>query len=171
MHVTSDPRVGADPRDLQEQTELLIRIRAAIADVMGALAVIERRRQHDEPSADAQDEVERALHRVVPPGDLSRNHPGGVLEGLQSIAPVVTSADAAPTRQSAAGVRPLAPAGADGLHTPWRDAARRLTARSFADGYFLRLRAAIASPTEPTPPMIANRPSAAGNVNVPSSPW
>ena len=100
VHVTSDPRVGADPRDLLEQTELLIRMRAAIADVMGAIAAIERRREQETPPTEALDEVERILHRVVPPGDLARNHVGGVLEGIASLAPVVASADAAPTRQA-----------------------------------------------------------------------
>ncbi|MDE0222309.1 MAG: hypothetical protein OXJ90_23800 [Spirochaetaceae bacterium] len=100
VHVASDPRVGADPRDLQEQTELLIRIRAAIADVMGALAAIERRREQEAPPSESLDEIERILHRVVPPGDLARNHVGGVLEGIASLAPVIASADAAPTRQA-----------------------------------------------------------------------
>ena len=48
----------------------------------------------------ALDEIELALHRMVPPGDLARNHPGGALEGLQSVFPVVVSADAKPTRQA-----------------------------------------------------------------------
>ena len=98
--MSSDPRVEADPQDLQEQTELLIRLRAAIAEVMGALAAIERRREQEAPPNDTLDRVERILHRVVPPGDLARNHVGGVLEGLASLAPVVASADAAPTRQA-----------------------------------------------------------------------
>ena len=100
VHLTSDPRVGADPQDLQEQTELLIQIRAAIADLMGALAAIERRREQEAPPSESLDEIERILHRVVPPGDLARNHVGGVLEGIASLAPVIASADAAPTRQA-----------------------------------------------------------------------
>ena len=100
MQVSSDPRVGADPRDLQEQTELLLRIRAAIAEVMAGIQTIRRRRERAAPPAAELDRIERILHRVVPPGDLERNHPGGVLEGLASVAPVVASADAAPTRQA-----------------------------------------------------------------------
>ena len=100
VHVTSDPRVGTDPRDLQEQTELLIRTRAGIAEVRGALAAIDRRREQEAQPTEALDEVERTLQRVVPPGDLARNHVGGVLEGVASLAPVVASADAAPTRQA-----------------------------------------------------------------------
>ena len=67
---------------------------------MGALAAIKRRREQEAPPTEALDEVQRILHRVVPPGDLARNHVGGVLEGLASLAPVVASADAAPTRQA-----------------------------------------------------------------------
>ena len=37
---------------------------------------------------------------MVPPGDLTRNHVGGVLEGIASLAPVVASAHAPPTRQA-----------------------------------------------------------------------
>ena len=100
VQVSSDPRVGADPQDLREQTELLLRIRAAIAEVMAAIDAIRRRREQAAAPNAALDEIERILHRVVPPGDLERNHVGGVLEGLASVAPVVASADAAPTRQA-----------------------------------------------------------------------
>ena len=100
VQVSSDPRVGADQRDLHEQTELLIEIRDAVAEVMGAIKQIQGRRAQGAPLPDGLDEIERSLHRVVPPGDLARNHPGGVLEGLQSLPPVVASADAAPTRQA-----------------------------------------------------------------------
>ena len=67
---------------------------------MAALAAIERRREQETPPPEVLDEIERILHRVVPPGDLARNHVGGVLEGIASLAPVIASADAAPTRQA-----------------------------------------------------------------------
>ena len=67
---------------------------------MAAIDAIRRRREQAAAPDAALDEIERILHRVVPPGDLERNHVGGVLEGLASVAPVVASADAAPTRQA-----------------------------------------------------------------------
>ena len=100
VQMSSDPRVGADPQDLREQTELLLRIRDAVAEVMAGIDAIRRRREQAEAPADELDRIERILHRVTPPGDLARNHPGGVLEGLADVAPVVASADAAPTRQA-----------------------------------------------------------------------
>lgn len=59
--------------------------------MIAGIRAIRRRREQGEPPAAELDRIERILHRVVPPGDLARNHPGGVLEGL---------ADAAPTRQA-----------------------------------------------------------------------
>ena len=100
VRILSDPRVSSSRLDLEEQTKFLIKLRAAIAEVMGTLLAIERLRQQEHPPDKALNEAERILHRVVPPGEPERNFLGGVLEGLVSLAPVVSCADAAPTRQS-----------------------------------------------------------------------
>lgn len=100
VKVSSDPRVSVDVSHLRERTEFLLEIRDTIACVMKTIQQITNYRHVIVTPTSALDEIELALHRMVPPGDLARNHPGGALEGLQSVFPVVVSADAKPTRQA-----------------------------------------------------------------------
>ena len=106
LTVDKHPSARCSDDDLREQARLLLSIRDRVAAIQAALPGLASR------------PAERRLHRVVPNGDVPRNHPPGILERLTALATVVGSGDGPPTAQERDAFDRLAEASEAALTAP-----------------------------------------------------
>ena len=118
FEILQDPRGSATSKDLEDQLELMLAIRDRLSEARRALKQIGRIREQieeweqrseqtedTEPLGEPADQLKTALSAIesrvttVKRPEV-RGRPAQITEKLESLAPVVSSTDAAPTRQS-----------------------------------------------------------------------